>query len=101
MTPQNPTPQPPVSEPYYDDAVKSLRNDSPRIVTVLIEYSEERSRVTVRGVWPGKDMLAKPPLLKGNLQNYVQVFEGVDHKWNVGFDGLTPSQPAKTKGEEL
>jgi hypothetical protein len=64
--------------------------ETPRILTVLVEYSEERKRVTVRGVWPKADAKQLPKLLPSNEQNYVDVFEGVDMKWHVGFTGLIP-----------
>lgn len=70
---------------------------NPRILTVLIEYSEKRKRVTVRGVWPKDTAKQLPKLLPGNYQNYVDVFEGVDMKWHVGFAGLIPEASAPNK----
>ena len=64
--------------------------ESSRILTVLVEYSEEQKRVMVRGVWPKADVKHLPKLLAGNEQNYVDVFEGADMKWHVGFSGLIP-----------
>lgn len=62
-----------------------------RIMTVLIEYSEEKKRVVVRGVWPKGSLEQLPKLLPENQQNYVDVFEGIDMKWHCGFVDLIPS----------
>ena len=74
---------------------------APRILTVLIEYSEERRRVIVRGVWPKAKMKMRPKLVPGNFQNYVDVFEGVDMTWHIGFAGLVPEpEPSDQSGQE-
>ena len=75
--------------------------ETPRILTVLVEYSEERKRVTVRGVWPQADARQLPKLLPGNEQNYVDLFEGVDMKWHVGFAGLIPEASTPNGPDQL
>jgi len=57
------------------------------IKVVVIEWRPTKNRVTVRGVF-AKGSPRLELLEPENIQNYVQVFEGIDHKSNVGFDGL-------------
>lgn len=56
----------------------------PQVITVLLEYNPEQKRVFVRRA--GSRPLGRlEPLAADNMQNYVQVFDGVDMKWHVGF----------------
>jgi hypothetical protein len=57
-------------------------------MVVLIEWRPSKKRVTVRGCWPRDDFKPLPVLEPGNTQHDVQVFEGVDMKSHVGFEGL-------------
>jgi hypothetical protein len=65
------------------------------IKVCVIEYSPKQKRVTVRGVWNRDDIPMLPLLEPDNYQNQVQVFEGHDHGYHVGFSNLTEwkSQP--------
>ena len=86
-------------EPLRPLAPASGSATGPRILTVLLEYSEERRRVIVRGAWPKAEMKMRPKLLPGNFQNYVDVFEGVDMTWHIGFAGLVPEpEPSDQSG---
>lgn len=61
----------------------------PVVKIVLLEYSPRAKRVFVRGVWPDSgEPWSLPPKEPDNQQNYVKVFEGIDHGFSVGFDGL-------------
>lgn len=73
-------------------------NDGPRILTVVIEYVPEQKRVIVRGVWVKGEVSAVEKLTPDSTQNYVDVFEGVDMRWNVGFGGLEPSLAYRAPG---
>ncbi len=63
-----------------------------RIMIVLIEWRPSLKRVTVRGCWPKDEYKTMPLLEDDNQQNAVQVFEGIDMKSHVGFDGLAESE---------
>lgn len=62
--------------------------DKPKIMVVVVEWRPSLKRVTVRGCWPAEGFKPVPVLEDGNIQNNVQVFEGVDMKSHVGFEGL-------------
>jgi hypothetical protein len=59
-----------------------------RIMVVLIEWRPSKKSVTVRGCWPQDDYRTPEKLEPDNIQHAVQVFEGMDHKNHVGFQGL-------------
>ncbi len=64
----------------------------PKVKTVVIEYRKKLKKVVVRGVWDGIAPKIEP-LEGGNVQNYVRVYEGVDMKYHVGFEGLVRAKP--------
>lgn len=59
--------------------------ETPRIMIILIEYSVKQDRVIVRGCLEKEKYKRLPVLEEGNLQNSIQVFEGTDHGYYVGF----------------
>ena len=67
-------------------------SSTPQIMRVLIEWRPSKKRVTVRGCWPDADYRRLPLLEPDNIQHDVQVFEGVDMKNHVGFEGLVSEE---------
>ena len=60
--------------------------DAHNRVTAVLEYSPTKQRCFVRAVLEhGKDL---QPLEPGNLQNHVNLFFGVDHRFSVGISPL-------------
>ncbi len=68
------------------------KNNAPRVMVVLLEYNQAKQHVFVRGCWPREeyDYQKYSPLETQNIQHAVKVFEGIDHKNGVGFEGLVP-----------
>lgn len=57
---------------------------TPQMLTVVIEYHLEQSRVIIRGVFDSEKMPNIPLLSTGNTQNHVKLFQGMVK----GLDGV-------------